>query len=102
MIHAAVRVAANARIAMLAVNVWLDTATVARLHVGHTGADVNDFDAEFVTGNSRVTEERHLAEEARIIGAANPDAVNANDGITLARHRRFGDIDHPKRAGAFE
>ena len=79
MLLAAVGEAAPAGVALLAVDVRLDRAAVARLHVRHALADREHFDAELVPGNARIAEERHLAEIAAEIGAADADAVHAHE-----------------------
>src|SRR5438105_8804254 len=58
---ATVRVSATARVTLLAVEIRLHRAAVARLHVRDVVADREHFDAEFVPRNARVTEERHLS-----------------------------------------
>ena len=74
----------------LAVDVRLDRAAVAGLDVGHAGADRDDFDAQLVAGNARVAEERHLAEIAADVGAADADAMDADEGFAAAGGRGSG------------
>ena len=59
-------------------------------------ADGDDLDAEFVAGDARVAVERHFAEIAGVIGAADADAVDANDGVAGAGARRLGNINETK------
>ena len=56
--------AAPAGKAALAVDVRLDGATVARLEIGHSVADRDDFYAKLMAENPRVSDERHLAQIA--------------------------------------
>src|SRR6266446_3022916 len=90
---ATVGVAAGAGEAALAVDVRLDGATVAGPNVGHTRADGDDLDAEFVAGDARVGEERHLAEVAAQVGAADADAVDAHQRVAGAGFGRLGEVD---------
>ena len=90
---AAVRETAAAAIARLAIDVGLDRAAVAWLHVRHARADGEDLDAEFMSGDARVGIERHLAEVASVVGAADTDAVDADDRFTGGGRRRLWDID---------
>src|SRR5580704_16007264 len=72
-ILAAIGVAARAGIALLTIDVRLHGASVARFDVADSLADRNDFDAEFVSRNARIAEERHLAEIAGKISPADAD-----------------------------
>ena len=76
---------AGRRSSLLAVHVRLDRAAVARPDVRHAGADGEDFDAEFVAGDARVAVERHLAEVAADVGAADADPVDADDAPRRGR-----------------
>ena len=84
----------RAGVALLAVDVRLDGAAVAGLDVGHAVADRHDFDAEFVAGDARIAEERHFAEVAGEIGAADADAMDADDRFAGSGRRRLGDVDY--------
>src|SRR5437868_3535281 len=82
MLFAAVGVAALAGVTRLAVDVRLDGAMIAGLNVGDRSADLEHLDAEFVSRDARIAGERHLAEVAADVGAADADAMDA--------HKRFG------------
>jgi hypothetical protein len=84
---------AAAAVARLAIDVGLNRAAVARLHVRHARADGKDLDTELVAGDARVGVERHLAEIASVVGAADTDAVHANDRFASGGCGRLGDID---------
>ena len=90
---AAVAAAAPAGEARLAVHVRLDGAAVARLDVGDAGADLEHLDAQFVAGDARIAVERHLAEIAADVGAADADAVDAHQRLAGAGLRRLVDGD---------
>src|SRR5262245_35542248 len=82
---AAIGVATAARKANLAIHVWLDRTTVARFDVGNTRSDRDHLHSQFVPGNPGIREERHLAEITRVVCAADPNAVNADEGVTRPR-----------------
>jgi hypothetical protein len=73
-----------AGVAIRIVYVWLDRTAFARLYVGHIRADGDYFHAEFMAGNARVTEKRHLAQVPAYIGAANAHAVYAHQCLAWA------------------
>src|SRR5262249_22319168 len=89
-----VGVAALAGIALLAIDVRLDGTAIARLDVRDAVADRHDLDAEFVAGDARVAEERHLAEVAVKVGPADADAEDTDHGVAGTGGRWFGDVDH--------
>ena len=93
MVLAAVGETAAAAIAGLAVDVRLDRATIARLDVRHARADREDFDAELMARDARVGVERHLAEVAAVVGAADADAVDADDRFAGGGRGRLRDVD---------
>ena len=53
-------------------------------------ADREHFDAQLVAGNPRVAEERHLAEVAADVGAADADAMDADQRLARPRRGRLG------------
>src|SRR2546421_11902522 len=99
---AAVRPPAAAGETVLAVHVRLDRTAVARPDVTNTGADGHNFHSEFVAGDSRVTVEGHLAQIPADVGAADADAVDADDGLARSRRGRLGDGDRAEPARLFE
>ena len=78
---------------LLAIDVRFDRAAVAGLDVDDASADFDDLDAEFMAGDARVAEERHLAEVAADVGAANADAMDAHHCLAGAGFFRAGDLD---------
>jgi ABC-type thiamine transport system substrate-binding protein len=99
---AAICVAAAAGIATLAIQVRFDGATLARPQIPDTFADGHDFDAEFVSGNSRVAEVGHLAQKSANVRAANADAMYAHQGFVRTWRRRLGNVDHAETARLFQ
>ena len=69
------------------------------LDVGDARADCEHLDAQLVAGNARVAEERHLAEIAADVGAADADAMHANQ--RLARARARGVLNRPIEVAGF-
>jgi len=70
--------------------------------MSHSGAYSDHFNTEFMSWNSRITEERHLAEITGEIGAANTDSMNADDGVARPGLRRFRDFNGAEMAGFFK
>ena len=102
MVLAAVGEATDARVARLAVDVGLDAAAVTGLHVRHARANGHHLDAEFVPRDPRITEKRHLPQEAPVVGAADAHRVDADHRLAGARRWRLRNVDEPKRLRAFE
>ena len=96
MVLAAIGETATAAVARLAIDVGLDRAAVARLHVRHARPDRDYLDAEFMSRDARVGVERHLAEIASVVGATDTDTVNADDRFAGGGRGRLGDIDARK------
>src|SRR5439155_14701315 len=98
----AIGMASAAGIAPLAVDVRLDSATVARFDVCQAFAHGEHLDAQFVARNSRVAEERHLAEITAVVLPAAADAPDTD--LRLARTRRagLGNVNGTERLGFFE
>ena len=101
-VFAAVGEAAGAGVAPLAVDVGLDAAAVAGSHVRDAGADGHHFDGQLMAGDPRITEERHLAEVAAVVGAADADGMHADHSLAGPRLGRLGNIDEPERLRLFE
>jgi len=99
---AAVGEPARAGVALLAVDVGLHAAAVARGHSGDIGADGHDLDPEFVPRDPRVAEKGHLAEVSAVVGSADADGMHANDGLARSGRRWFRDIDETKVFWLFE
>src|SRR5207249_175107 len=89
-------------VAGLTVDVRLDGAAVAGPDVAHAGADFQHLDAQLVAGDARVAEERHLAEVAADVGAADADAVDADQRLAGAGAIRAVDVDALEVLGGFE
>ena len=62
-------------------------AAIARVNVGHARADIQDLDPELMAGNARITKERHFAQVAADIGAANAYLVDADQCLARLRNR---------------
>src|SRR5436190_17745296 len=85
---AAIARALAARDAVTTIHVRLNGAAVAWLNVHDVRTHLEDFDAQLVTRNPRILEERHLAEVAADIRAADADAMHADQGFAGARRGR--------------
>src|SRR5207253_6610911 len=83
---------APAGITLLAIHVRFDRTTIAGAHVGHIGAHCHHFHAEFMPRNSRITEERHLAEVAADVGAANTNLVDTDHSFPAAGFFGAGNV----------
>jgi hypothetical protein len=70
--------------------------------VGDTVAGGQHLDAEFVAGDARVGEERHLAEVARHVRPADADAVDADQRLTGAGGCRFRHVDDGEPLGGLQ
>src|ERR1044071_1515488 len=102
MVLATVGMASTAGVTLLAVEVWLDGATIARFHLAHALADGEDLDAEFVAGDARVAEEGHLAQVTAVVRAADADPMNAQERFTRSGRRRFGRVNQAEALRFFE
>ena len=96
MILAAIRVSSTTRVAVLAVDVRLNGAAVAGLDVCYAITHGDNFHAQLVPGNPRIGEERHLAEVAAVIRAADADSMYAHARFALTGRREFGRLDNLK------
>src|SRR6058998_3632306 len=67
---AAVGMAAAAGVALLAVEVRLDSAAITWPDIRHAFADGEHFDSQFVPRNARIAEEGHFSEVPAVVGAA--------------------------------
>jgi hypothetical protein len=85
--------AAAARRAALTIQVRLDGASIAGLHMGYTFADGENFNSQLVSWNARITEEWHPAEEPAVVRAANPYSVNAQEGFSRTGRRRLRHVE---------
>jgi hypothetical protein len=74
---AAIREAAPARIALLAIEIRLDGALVARFYVRNALTDGQHLCPQFMPGDSRIGKEGHLAKISAEIGATDPDTLYA-------------------------
>jgi hypothetical protein len=87
---------------LLAVDVGLDAAAVARLHVRDTRADGHHLDPQLMPRNPRIAEEGHLAEIAAVVGATDAHRMHADDHLAGRRRFGFGCLDESKRPGFFQ
>ena len=77
----------------MAIDIGLHCAAVARLNVRHSFADRDHFHAQFMSRDARITVERHLAQEAGIIGPANSDAMHPDESLAWPRRTRLGEVE---------
>ena len=99
---AAISRSLSARIAFATVHVRLDGAAITWLYVFHIVANRHHLNAQFVTGNDGVSEERHFAEIAGDVRAANPHAMHLHQCLARPGLRRFIDIGMHKMLGLIE
>ena len=92
-IIATVGQAFTAGITIRIVDVGFNAAAVTGFYVSDAIAYGDDFDAELVSRNTGIREERHLAEITAHVRAANADAVHADKGFTCCRAWWFRDVD---------
>ena len=85
--------ATETREATLAIDIRLDGATITGSHVGHAVADLKDLNAQLVSGNARIAEERHLAQIPGIVRPANADAMDPHQRFSRPRPARLGNLD---------
>ncbi len=95
-VFAAIARAAAAGEAFLAIDVWLDGAAIAGLHVRDPLAHRQHLHAQFMTGDARVTVERHLAQETTVVSAADTDAVDADERLARRGPARRLDVRNGK------
>jgi hypothetical protein len=79
-IDAAVHVAAPTRTARAAIHIRTDTAAIPNVQLVRQirGADVEDFDGQFMSQDTRIAEKGLVAREGVQIGPADADAVNTD------------------------
>jgi len=70
-----------AGIALAAVHIGLDAATVTDGNTGTSGPDRQHLDSQFVPRNPRVLEKRHFSQITADIGAADPHPVGPHQGL---------------------
>jgi hypothetical protein len=87
---------------MLAIQVRLDGATLANPHLCYALAYGQHLDTKLVPRNSRIAEERHLAQKAAEIGSANADAMYAHQGFARTGRWRLGNFDHAEAVRLFQ
>jgi hypothetical protein len=101
-VFAAVGPAAAAGRAGLAVDVGLDRTAVPGGHVGDVLGHGEHLHAEFMSGNARVGEERHLSQPTGVIGAADAHPLDADQGFAGAGWRGFREVEEAELLGFFE
>src|SRR5205085_2851547 len=77
---------APARAAVAAIEVGLERAAIAALEAMRLIARINNFDAELVTKDARIIEERLLTSEGVEIGPAHADAAHAHQRVAGREH----------------
>src|SRR3954470_20748982 len=80
-ILAAIAVSFPARKAVLAIDIRLDRTTISRFDVCDPLPHRDNFDAKLVPRNTRITIERHFAEVAAEIRAADANPMHADQGF---------------------
>jgi hypothetical protein len=99
---AAVGVAAEAGVAFSAIQIRLDSATVAGLYLRDLVANRDDFHSQFMAKDPWVVDKRHLPEVAAQISTANTDGVNPHQRFKRTWSRRFRQVHHIELAGGRE
>ena len=84
-----IRISLAAGIAHAAIHVGFDAALLTRCDVRHRFADLQHFDAQFVTENERVTKERHFSEIPTVVGSTNTDCLDPNKRLSRLRLNGF-------------
>src|SRR4051794_1627900 len=98
---AAIAKPAAASKALHIIHVRLDGAAIAPLDVFHLRADFEHFYAQFVAGNSRITEERKLTQVSARIGAADTDSMCADKRFMRTHSCWLAHLNSPKCARGF-
>ncbi len=101
-VFAAVDVASLAGMAFPAVEVGLDGTPVSGVDAGYSRAHGEDFHAEFVSGNARITVKRHFPEIPTEVGTANPDAMHLDERFAGAGWSRGWQLNETERLGFLE
>src|SRR5262249_17965538 len=83
------------------IDVRLHRAALAGANIGHAGADIEHLHAELVSGDARITEERHLAEVAADVRAADAHLVHPHQRLTGPRPLRGGNRNGLPVLGGF-
>ena|SRR2546426_11663245 len=99
---ATIAVPAATRITLLTIDVWFDRTTVSRLYIRYAFANCEHLDAQLVTGNSWITEERHFAEITADIGPADANTMNSHQRFARSRGGWFGDFNPTKFLRLFQ
>ena len=84
-----VGMATSACITRLAIDIRLHRATIAGRHIVDATPHLEHGDPKFVPRNSRVLEERHFAEIASNVCAADANGMNLNERFAHAGRRRL-------------
>jgi hypothetical protein len=98
-VFATIAVPFAARETLLAIDVRLNGATIARFYVGHALPYRDNLHTQLMTGNPRVTIERHFAEVPTQVGPTNPDAMHPNQRFAGPRRFRFREINLAEMLG---
>jgi hypothetical protein len=91
-----------ARGTLLTVQIGFHGATIPRANVRDPVAHREDFHAQFMTGDSWIAIERHLAEEPAVIGPADADPMNPEQRFAGPGCGRFGKVEKPEGLRTFE
>src|SRR5205823_3471088 len=90
---ATIGVPAAAGVTFLTIEVRLDRTPIAGMNIGYPRTDIQDLHAQFMTRNARITEERHFAQIAGDVGAADADLVHPDQRLARPRFFRPGNVD---------
>src|SRR5438477_5124165 len=96
---ATIRVPALTGEASLAINVRLNRAMIARLHVGHAVSHRKNFHAQLMARNAGITVKGHFAEIAGVIRPAYSNSMHTHERFAHAGRARLLDVDAPELLG---
>ena len=91
--HTAVGLSNPAGMAPLAVDVGLDAAAIPGPDIFDTRPDCLHYHAEFVAGDSRVAEKRHLPQVAAVVGATDAHCLDPDNCLARPRRGWLGHLD---------
>ena len=99
---AAVPLTSSAGEAGSAIHVRLNAAAIADFDIGDAVANCEDFNAQFMAGNSRILEKWEFPKKTAEICAANPHSMRAHQNMTRAGWTGIRDVHVFKTARFFE
>jgi hypothetical protein len=90
---AAIGEAASARIALLAIDVGFNTASVSHLNIRNPFSNRQDFDTQFMPWDPGIGKEREFPQVSAEIGSAHADAMYPNQHFSRPGRIRFSNVD---------